>query len=160
MLLIFSYSTSSPRCFSSSPIPLFLSEAFLPPLRVTLTHFTLSSYERALRPQTSFPISGSARFGVGPRLSRFSWRAFASTHPLMLPFTFPKEAIFACPPSPPWSPPFFTVESIYSSLCSRSDLLSLTRQVAALAHLDSLCLLTMCDLDWRLCSFSFWQMWL
>ena len=30
-------------CLSSSPIPLLLSEASLPPLRVTLTHFTLSS---------------------------------------------------------------------------------------------------------------------
>ena len=45
-------------CLSASPIPLFLSEASLPPLRVTLTHFTLSSYERALRLPTSFPISG------------------------------------------------------------------------------------------------------
>ena len=32
-------------CLSSSPVPLLLSEASLPPLRVTLTHFTLSSYE-------------------------------------------------------------------------------------------------------------------
>ena len=39
---------------SSSPIPLLLSEASLPPLRVTLTHFTLFSYERALRLPTSF----------------------------------------------------------------------------------------------------------
>ena len=36
-------------CLSSSPIPLLLSEASLPPLRVTLTHFTLSSYKRKLR---------------------------------------------------------------------------------------------------------------
>ena len=41
-------------CLSSSPIPFLLSEAFLPPLRVTLTHFTLLSYERALRLPTSF----------------------------------------------------------------------------------------------------------
>ena len=47
-------------CLSSSPIPLF-SEASLPPLRVTLTHFVLSSYERALRLPISFPISGLAR---------------------------------------------------------------------------------------------------
>ena len=50
-------------CLSSSPIPLLLSEASLPPLRVTLTHFTLSSYERALCLPTSFPISGLARLG-------------------------------------------------------------------------------------------------
>ena len=57
-------------CLSSSPIPLLLTEASLPPLRVTLTHFTLFSYERALRFPTSFPISGLARLGVKPRLCR------------------------------------------------------------------------------------------
>ena len=83
-------------CLSSSPIPLLLSEASLPPLRVTLTHFTLSSYERALRLPTSFPISGLARLGVKPRLCRSSWRAFASTHSLMLSSTSPREALLAC----------------------------------------------------------------
>ena len=67
-------------CLSSSPIPLLFSEASVPPLRVTLTHFTISSYERALRLPTSFPISGLARLRVKPRLCRSSWRAFASTH--------------------------------------------------------------------------------
>ena len=57
-------------CLASSPIPLLLAEASLPPLRVTLTHFTRSSYERALRLPTSFPISGLARLGVKPRLCR------------------------------------------------------------------------------------------
>ena len=57
---------------SFSPIPLLLSEASLPPLRVTLTHFTHSSYERALRLPTSFPISGLARLGVKLRLCRSS----------------------------------------------------------------------------------------
>ena len=41
-------------CFSSSPIPPLLPEASLSPLRVTLTHFTLFSYERALRLQPLF----------------------------------------------------------------------------------------------------------
>ena len=36
-------------CLSSSPVPLLLTEASLPPLRFTLTHFTLFSHERALR---------------------------------------------------------------------------------------------------------------
>ena len=84
-------------CLSSSPIPLLLTEASLPPLRVTLTHFTLFSYERAVRLPTSFPISGLARLGVKPRLCRSSWRAFASTHPLMLPSTCFREAFLACP---------------------------------------------------------------
>ena len=59
-------------CLSSSPIPLLLTEAVLPLLRVTLTHFTLFSYERALCLPISFPISGLARLGVKPRLCRSS----------------------------------------------------------------------------------------
>ena len=124
-------------CLSSSPIPLLLSEASLPPLRVTLTHFTIFSYERALRFPTSFPISGLARLKVKPRLCRSSWRAFASTHPLMLPSTCSSEALLACPPFPPWNLPSFTVESTLSSPCSLSDL-PLSHQGAALTHLDSL----------------------
>ena len=53
-------------CLSSSPIPLLLSEALLPTLRVTLTHFTLLYYGWALRLPISFPISGLARLGVKP----------------------------------------------------------------------------------------------
>ena len=128
-------------CLSSSPIPLLLTEASLPPLRVTLTHFTLFSHERALRLPTSFPISGLARLGVKPRLCRSSWRAFASTHPLMLSSTCSREALVACPPCPPWNLPSFTVESTLSSPCSRSDPPH-SRQGAALAHLDSLLLMT------------------
>ena len=66
-------------CLSSSSIPLFLSEASFPPFRVTLTHFTLLSYERALRLPTSFFILGLTRLGVKPRLCRSSGRAFASS---------------------------------------------------------------------------------
>ena len=124
-------------CLSSSPIPLLLTEASLPPLRVTLTHFTLFSHERALRLPTSFPISGLARLGVKPRLCRSSWRALASTHSLMLPSTCSREALVACPPCPPWNLPSFTVESTLSTPCSRSDPPH-SRQGAALAHLDSL----------------------
>ena len=102
-------------CLSSSPIPLLLCEASLPPLRVTLTHFTLLSYERALCLPTSFSILGLARLGVKPRLCRSSWRAFASTHPLMLPSTCSREALLACPPFPPWNLPLFTVESTLST---------------------------------------------
>ena len=93
-------------------MPLLLSEVSL---RVTLTHFTLLSYERAPCCPTSFHISGLARLGVKPRLYRSSWRALASTHPLMLPSTSPREAssylpslllLGVCHPSP-WSLPFF-----------------------------------------------------
>ena len=124
-------------CLWSSPIPLLLPEASLPPLRVTLTHFALLSYEQALRLPTSFPISALARLGVKPRLCRSSWRAFASTHPLMLPSTCSREALLACAPFPPWNLPLLTVKSTLTSPCSRSDP-HLSRQGAALAHLDSL----------------------
>ena len=72
-----------------------------------------------------------------PRLCRSCWRAFAFTHLLMLPSTSPREALLVCPPFPPWNSPSFTVEFTLSSPCSRPDL-PLTRQSAALAHLDSL----------------------
>ena len=137
LLLVLPYPSSTLRGFDS-------------PLRVTLTHFTLSSYERALCLPTSFPIFGLARHGVKPRLCRSSWRAFASTYPLMLPSTSPREALLACPPFPPWKPSFFTVESTFSSLCSRFDL-PLSRQGAALAPSR------FGALDRRLYSFSSWQ---
>ena len=63
-----------------------------------------------------------------PRLCRSSWRAFASTHPRILPSFSPREALLACPPFPPWNLHSFTVESTLSFLCFRSDLL-LPRQV-------------------------------
>ena len=116
------------------PIPLLLSEASLPSLRVTLTHFTLLSYERALRLPTSFPILGLARPGVKSKLCRSSWRAFASTHPLMLPSTCSREALLSGLLSPPWNLSSFTVESTLFSSSSRSDL-PLTRQSAALSPL-------------------------
>ena len=70
-------------------------------------------------------------------LCRPSWRAFASTHPLMLPSTSPREALLACSPSPPWNLPSFTVVSTFSSSYSRSDL-PLSRHGTSLTHLDSL----------------------
>ena len=107
------------RLFAScwSPIPLFFLEATLPPLRVALTYFDLSFYERALRLSTSFLISDLAKLGVK---SRFSWKAFASTHPLMLSSTSFREVIFACPSSPSFNPPSFSVELALFSPCSRS----------------------------------------
>ena len=124
-------------CLSSSPIPLLLSEVSLPPLRVTMTHFTLLVHERALRLPTSLPISGLARLRVKPRLCRSSWRAFTSTHSLMPPSVCPREGLLAYPPFPPWNMPFFTVESTLSSSCFRFDP-HLFGQGAAVAYLDFL----------------------
>ena len=71
-----------------------------------------------------------------PRLWRSSWRAFVSTHPLMLPSTSPKKALLACPSSP-WNLPSFSLKFSLSSSCSRPDL-PLSRHDATLTHLDSL----------------------
>ena len=109
------------------PYPSTTHQGFLTSLRVTLTHFTLFSYERALRLPTSFPISGLARLGVKPRLCRSSWKAFASSHPLMLASTSSREALLACPPFPPWNLSSFMVESTLSTPCSRSDPPSLAK---------------------------------
>ena len=114
-------------CLSSSPIPLLFCKASLPPLQVALTHFTLLSYEQALRLPTSFPISDLARLGVKPRLCRSSWRAFAPTHPLMLLSTCSREALLVCPPCPPRNLPLFTMGSTLSTPCSRSDPFSVAK---------------------------------
>ena len=119
-----------------------LRDALLP-LQVTLTHFTLSSYERALRVSTSFPFSGLARLRVKPRLCRSSWRAFASTHPLMLPSTSPRDAFLACPCFPSCNPPSCTVKSTHFSLFSHSDLLFFSKVrlllILTLFHLTIWC---------------------
>ena len=71
-------------CVSCCPITLFLTKESPPLLRVTPTHFAMSSYKRVLRLPIAFLILGLARLGMKPRLWRSSWKAFAFTHPLML----------------------------------------------------------------------------
>ena len=87
-----------------------------------------------IRLPTSFPISGLARVGVKPRLRTLSWRAFASTHPLMFSS---REALLASPSFRPWNLHSFTVESTISFSCSRSNP-PLSHQGAAFAQFHSL----------------------
>ena len=90
---------------------IFFFEASLPPLRVTLTHFFYHVMS-GLFSQCPFQFQVWPELGVKPRLCRSSWRAFVSTHLLVLPSTFLREALLACPLTPPWSlsslwsPPF------------------------------------------------------
>ena len=77
--------------------------------------------------QPPFPSQVWPDLGVKPRLCRSSWRALASTHPLMLPSTCSREALVACPPCRPWNLPSFAVESTLSIPCSRSDPLTLAK---------------------------------
>ena len=64
-------------CLSSSPVPLLLSGASLPPSRVALTHFTLLSCGRALLLPASFPISGLARHGGDAGALRIVLKSFS-----------------------------------------------------------------------------------
>ena len=73
-------------CLSSTPIPLLHIEALLPPLRVTLTHQSLSFFELALRLPSTFPLASLANSNPGTRLKKGSWRSFSDL--ITLPLTY------------------------------------------------------------------------
>ena len=73
------------------------SNSILSPRQAGFRHSTLSSYERAFRLPTSFPVSGLARLGQKLRLCKSSWRDFASTHLLIPLSTSSREALLSCP---------------------------------------------------------------
>ena len=84
---------------SPSPITFLLTEVSLPPLRVNLTHFALSSHERTLCLPICFP------FQVWPDLGEtYTLQALGK---FLLPLTFSlswsREGLSACFTSPPWS---------------------------------------------------------
>ena len=76
-------------CLWSTPIPLLHIEALLPSLRVTLTHQSLSFFERALRLPSTFPIASLAN--SNPRTGvHVSKRAHGDPSPdhITLPLTY------------------------------------------------------------------------
>ena len=109
-------------CLSSTPIPLLHIEALLPPLRVTLTHQSLSFFERALRLPPTFPIASLANSNPRTRLKKSSWRSFSRSHNLTPNLHLTREPLILCPPKPPWSAPSnYTISLHLSSPCSRKD---------------------------------------
>ena len=125
-------------CLSSTPIPLLHIEALLPPLRVTLTHQSLSFFERALRLPSTFSIASLANSNPRTRLKKSSWRSFSRSHILTPNLHLTREPLILCPPKPPWSAPFnYTISLHLSSSCSRKDPPSL-RNTAATSHLSTL----------------------
>ena len=96
-------------CLSSTPSSLLLLEAQLPPLKLTLEHQTLYSFERALRLPPDFSsLYALAIKNVPCRLKKKpSWRSSCSS--ATLPLLFPRESLITCPPFPPWSTTHFTV---------------------------------------------------
>ena len=83
-------------------------------IRVALTHFVLSTYERTVRLPISLPNSCLSRLTVKPKAFTFSWKIFGSTRPLMLS-PFPRKARSACS--------FSFLESRFSSVWSSVFLL-------------------------------------
>ena len=109
-------------CLSSTPIPLLHIEALLPPLRVTLTHQSLSFFERALHLPPTFPIASLANSNPRTRLKKSSWRSFSQSHNLTPNLHLTREPLILCPPKPPWSAPSnYTISLHLSSPCSRKD---------------------------------------
>ena len=90
-------------CLSFTPIPLLHIEALLPPLRVTLTHQSLSFFEQSLRLPPTFPIASLANSNPRTRLKKSSWRSFSRSHNLTPNLHLTREPLILCPPKPPWS---------------------------------------------------------
>ena len=88
-------------CLSSTPIPLLHIEALLPPLRITLTHQSLSFFERALRRPSTFPIASLANSNPRTRLKKSSWRSFSRSYNLTPNLHLAREPLILCPPKPP-----------------------------------------------------------
>ena len=95
-------------CLLSTPIPLLHIEALLPPLRVTLTHQSLSFFERALRRFSTFPIASLANSNPRTRLKKSSWRSFSRSHNLNPNLHLAREPLILCPPNPPGLPHLVT----------------------------------------------------
>ena len=87
-------------CLSSTPSSLLLLEAQLPPLKLTLEHQALSSFERALRLPPDFSsLNALATRNVPCRLKKKpSLRSFCSSATQPLPS--PRETLITCPPFP------------------------------------------------------------
>ena len=64
-------------CLSSTSIPLLYLEALLPPLRVTLTHQSLTLLEKALRLPSISPLASLANSNPCTRFKKGSWRSFS-----------------------------------------------------------------------------------
>ena len=97
-------------------------EALLPPLRVNLTHQSLSFFERALRLPPTFPIASLANSNHRTRLKKSTWRSFSRSHNLTPNLHLTSEPLILCPPKPPWSALSSYIISLHlSSPCSRKD---------------------------------------
>ena len=102
-------------------------------LRITLTHFALSSYERAFRFPTFSTIPDVARLGSKTKTFQILLGSFWVHSPAHALSYFSQGSSLCLLPSHPWNLIFFTVELNLSSLCSPYGL-PLSRKSVALAH--------------------------
>ena len=107
-------------CPSSTPSSLLLLEAQLPPLKLTLEHQVLSSFERALRLPPDFSsLNALATRNVPCRLKKKpSWRSFCSSATQSL--LSPRETLIICLPFPPWTATHFTLSPFIPNCISNS----------------------------------------
>ena len=124
-------------CLSSTPIPLLHTEALLPPLRVTLTHQSLSFFERALRLPSTFPVASLANSYPRTCLKKSSWRSFFRSHNLTPNLHLAREPLILCPPKPLGLPHLHTQFHLISHPHALAKTPSL-RNTTATSHLSSL----------------------
>ena len=125
-------------CLSSTRVDLLLLESLLPPLSVSLTHQSLSFYERAVRLPGSFPVSSLAKRSYRTRLKKkSSWRSFCQNHSLIPdPQTIREPLTFLS--TAPWSDaPRYSISTTLSEPCSRTDPPGV-RYDAAISHISTL----------------------
>ena len=108
-------------CLSSTPIPLLHIEALLSPLSVTLTHQSLSFFERASRLPSTFPLASPANSNPA-HVKKGSWRSFSRSHNLTPNLHLTREPLILCPPNAPLpTPSTYTISLHLSSPCPRKD---------------------------------------
>ena len=94
-------------CLSFTPIPLLHIEALLPPLRVTLTHQSLS-FDRVLRLSSTFPLDSLANSNPRIRLKKGSLRSFSRSYNLTPNLHLSREPLILCSPNRPGLPHLLT----------------------------------------------------
>ena len=120
-------------CLSSTSILLLHPKALLPPLRVTLTHHSLSYFEHALNTTSIFSFSLSRPKG--------SWKFFSSFYNLTPNLQLFRKPLILCLPKSPWSTPSYSISYQLYFPCSRNDSPSISN-AAAVSYLSTLLIVT------------------
>ena len=88
-------------CLLSTYIPLLHLEPLLCPLRINLTHQSLSFFEQALRLPSTFPLGSLTNSNPRTRLKKGSWRSFSRSHNLIPNLQLSRKPLILCLFKPP-----------------------------------------------------------